>query len=80
MQSFKYASGNIKLLLSFKDWSQETLAKKSGISIATLKRKLRNNNGWTLLEATAIANALGVSVEELFFTRMIPSGNKGISV
>ena len=76
MQSFKYASGNIKLLLSFKDWSQETLAKKSGISIATLKRKLRNNNGWTLLEATAIANALDVSVEELFFTRMIPNGTK----
>ena len=75
MQSFKHASDNIKLLLSFKDWSQETLAKKSGISIATLKRKLRNN-GWTLLEATAIANALGVSVEELFFTRMIPNSTK----
>lgn len=76
MQSFKYASGNIKLLLKFKGWTQATLSKKSGISIATLKRKLRNNNGWTLLEATAIANALGVSVEELFFTRMIPNGTK----
>jgi len=76
MQSFKHASDNIKLLLSFRGWSQETLAKKSGISIATFKRKLRNNNGWTLLEATAIANALGVSVEELFFTRMIPNSTK----
>ena len=76
MQNFKHASDNIKLLLSFKNWSQETLAKKSGISIATLKRKLRNNNGWTLLEATAIAHALGVSVEELFFTQLVPSGIK----
>ena len=58
-----------------KNWSQEVLSKKTGISLATLKRKLRNNNGWTLLEAVAIAEAFGVSVEELFFTRMIPSGN-----
>jgi len=34
-----------------KNWSQEVLSKKTGISLATLKRKLRNNNGWTLLEA-----------------------------
>jgi transcriptional regulator with XRE-family HTH domain len=76
MQQFKNASSNIKLLLSYKNWSQEVLSKKTGISLATLKRKLSANNGWTLLEAVAIAEAFDVSVEELFFTHMVPNGTK----
>lgn len=76
MQSFKHASENIKLLLSYKNWSQEILSKKTGISISTLKRKLKNNNGWTLSEAIAISNAFGLPMEDVFFDRMVPNGTK----
>lgn len=75
MEDFKYASDNIKLLLKFKKWTQETLCKKTGITPVTLRRRLKSNSGWTMLEAVSIAKALNVSVNELFFTRMIPNGN-----
>jgi transcriptional regulator with XRE-family HTH domain len=73
--SFKYASDNIKLVLSFKKWTQSNLCKKSGITIVTLRRRLKDNSGWSMLEAVSIAKALNVSVQELFFTRMMPNGN-----
>lgn len=72
---FRYASDNIKLLLHFKKWTQDTLCKKTGITPVTLRRRLASNSGWTMLEAVAIARALGTSVSQLFFTRMIPNGN-----
>jgi lambda repressor-like predicted transcriptional regulator len=74
--SFKYASDNIKLVLSFKKWTQNTLCRKSGITMVTLRRRLKTNEGWSMLEAVNIAKALGMSVQELFFTRMMPNGNK----
>lgn len=76
MDSFKHASDNIKLLLRFKGWTQAMLCKKTGMTSITLKRRLKNNEGWTMLEGVWIAKALGTSVNELFFTRMIPIGNE----
>lgn len=73
--SFKYASDNIKLCLGFKHWTQAILCKKTGITPITLQRRLRDNSGWTLLEAVTIAKAFGLTVNELFFTRMVPNGN-----
>jgi transcriptional regulator with XRE-family HTH domain len=74
--SFKYASDNIKLLLRFKKWTQAVLCKKTGITMVTLMRRLKDNKGWTMLEAVNISRAFGVSVDELFFTQMIPNGNE----
>lgn len=76
MSEFKHAASNIRLLLSYKGWTQEVLSKKSGISIATLKRRLKTNEGWTLSEAVLIGKTFGVSASELFFTRMVPNGTK----
>lgn len=78
MESYdmRYASDNIKLLLKFKGWTHETLCKKTGISLVTLRRRLKSNSGWSMLEAVSIARAFNVSVNELFFTRMLPVGNK----
>jgi DNA-binding XRE family transcriptional regulator len=73
--SFKYASDNIKLVLGFKQWTQAVLCKKTGITLVTLQRRLRENSGWSLTEAVTIAKAFNLSVNELFFTRMIPNGN-----
>lgn len=74
--SFKYASDNIKLLLRFKKWTQAVLCKKTGITQVTLMRRLKDNKGWTMLEAVSISKAFGVSVIELFFTQMMPNGSK----
>jgi len=73
--NFKYASDNIKLILGFKNWTHDVLCKKTGISLITLRRRLKSNNGWSMTEACAIANAFGMTVQELFFTRLIPNGN-----
>lgn len=77
--SFKYASDNVKLLLRFKKWTQAVLCKKTGITPVTLMRRLKDNRGWTMLEAVSISKAFGVSVDELFFTQMMPNGNKNDS-
>lgn len=74
--NYKYASDNIRLLLQFKGWTQKVLCAKSGITQITLRRRLKDNTGWTLLEATSIAKAFGKNVEEVFFTHMVPNGNK----
>lgn len=72
----KYASDNIKLLLKYKGWTQATLCKKTGITPVTLKRRLSGKvSNWTMLEGISIAKALGVSVNDIFFTRMIPKCN-----
>lgn len=71
-----YANDNIKLLLKYKNWTQSILCKKTGMTTVTMQRRL--NSGipkWTMLEATSIAKAFGLSVEEIFFTRMIPKCN-----
>jgi transcriptional regulator with XRE-family HTH domain len=73
--SFKYASDNIKLLLQFKKWTQGVLCKKSGVTQVTLRRRLQSNSGWSMIEACSISRAFNVTVNELFFTRMMPNGN-----
>lgn len=76
---FQYASDNIKLVLHFKKWTQNMLCKKTGISKVTLSRRLKSNSGWSMTESVEISRALGKSVHELFFTRMIPNGNETIA-
>lgn len=78
-ENFQYASDNIKLLLKFKGWTQDTLCKKTGISLVTLRRRLKTNSGWSMLEAVSIAKALNSSVQEIFFSRLIPNGSKETS-
>jgi len=74
--SLKYANSNIKLLLKYKEWTQEMLCKKTGITPVTLRRRLNSSvPNWTMTEGVAIAKAFDVPVSDLFFTRMIPSGN-----
>lgn len=76
--SFKFANDNIKLLLKFRGMTQELLCKKTGISKVTLMRRLSGTGGnWTMLEGVSISKALNVSVNELFFTQMIPNSNNG---
>ena len=76
-QELKYANENIKLLLKYKGWTQATLCKKTGISVVTLRRRLNSKElNWTMSEAICVAKALGESVSDIFFTRMIPKCNK----
>ena len=73
----KFANDNIKLLLKYKGWTQAILCKKSGITPVTMQRKLNNKSPkWSMLEAVSIANAFGMTVQEIFFTRLIPKCNK----
>jgi DNA-binding XRE family transcriptional regulator len=76
---YKHASNNIKLLLRFKAWTQGTLCKKTGITPVTLRRRLKDNSGWTMMEAANIAKTFNVTVQELFFTQMIPNGTNEIN-
>jgi DNA-binding XRE family transcriptional regulator len=72
----KYANSNIKLLLKYKNWTQVTLCKKTGISDITMRRRLNSQvPRWSMLEAVSVANAFGMSVNDIFFTRMIPKCN-----
>jgi len=74
--NLKYASDNIKLLLKYKNWTQEDLCKKTGITHTTLRRRLNNKiPKWTMLEAVSVSRAFGLSVSDIFFTHMIPKGN-----
>lgn len=73
----KHANDNIKLLLKFKGWTQNTLCKKTGITQVTMRRRL--NSGiptWSLVEAVSIAKAFDTPLNDIFFTRMTPIGNK----
>lgn len=77
MEDMRYANSNIKLLLNFKEWTQADLCKKTGITPITMRRRLNGKTPkWTMLEAISVSNAFGKSVHEVFFTHMIPSGNK----
>ncbi|MFL0251374.1 helix-turn-helix domain-containing protein [Clostridium neuense] len=71
-----HANKNIKLLLKYKNWTQATLCKKTGITDITMQRRLNSRvPKWSMLEAVSIANAFGLSVNDIFFTRMIPKCN-----
>lgn len=79
MEQLKYANDNIRLLLNYKNWTQTTLSKKTGISEVTLRRRLNSDiPKWTMLEAVSIAEVLGENVNNIFFTKMIPKGNKEV--
>jgi lambda repressor-like predicted transcriptional regulator len=72
----KYANDNIKLILKHKGWTQAMLCKKTGITPITMQRKLNSKTPkWSMLEGVNIANALGMTVNEIFFTRLIPKCN-----
>jgi transcriptional regulator with XRE-family HTH domain len=72
-----YANDNIKLLLKYKNWTQLTLCKKTGMTSVTLQRRLNSKiPKWTMLEASSIAKVFGLSVEEIFFNPMVPKCNK----
>lgn len=76
MDDLKYGNDNIKLLLKYKNWTQEKLCKKTGITQVTLRRRLSSKvPKWTMMEAVSIARAFGMSVSDIFFTCMIPKGN-----
>lgn len=78
LNDLKYANANIRLLLKYNNWTQGVLCNKTGMSQITLQRRLNSKiPKWTMLEATSIAKAFGLSVEDIFFTRMIPKGNRG---
>lgn len=73
----KFANSNIKLLIKYHDWTQETLCKKTGITAVTMKRKLNSSTcKWSMMEATSIANAFEMTVQDIFFTKMVPKCNK----
>lgn len=73
----KYANSNIKLLLEYNNWTQAILCKKTGITPVTMQRKLNSKiPKWSMLEAVSIANAFGMSVQEIFLTQLIPKCNK----
>lgn len=77
MEQLKYANDNIRLLLKYKNWTQTTLSKKTGIAEVTIRRRLNAKvPKWTLLEAVSIAEVLGDTVNNIFFTRMIPKSNR----
>lgn len=72
----KYANRNIKVLLKYKNWVQADLCKKTGITYITMQRRLNSKiPKWTMLEAVSVARAFGVSVNDIFFTRMVPKCN-----
>lgn len=72
----KYANDNIKLLIKYKNWTQGILCKKTGISEITLRRRLNSTiPKWTMMEAVSIANAFNLSVNDIFFARLIPKCN-----
>lgn len=71
-----HANENIKLLLKYKGWTQAALCRKTGITDITMQRRLNSKiSKWSMLEAVSIANAFGLSVNDIFFTRMVPKCN-----
>ena len=73
----KYANDNIKLLIKYKGWTQAALCKKTGISSVTMQRRLNGKiSKWTMMEAVNIAVAFSFTVNDIFFTHMVPKCNK----
>jgi transcriptional regulator with XRE-family HTH domain len=71
VNDLKYTSDNIKLLLKYKNWTQEDLCKKTGMTHTTLRRRLNNKiPKWTMLEAISVSKTFGLSVNDIFFTQM----------
>ena len=76
----KNANNNIKLLIKYNKWTQEILCKKTGITPVTMRRRLNNKvPTWSMMEAVSIAKAFNLTVNDIFFTCMVPKGNKEVS-
>lgn len=70
---FRYANDNIKLLIKYKGWTQATLCKKTGMTSITMQRRLNSKiSTWTIPEAASIATAFDLTVNDIFFTHMMP--------
>jgi transcriptional regulator with XRE-family HTH domain len=77
VNDLKYANNNIKLLIKYKGWTQNILCAKTGITPITMRRRLSSKTpSWSMLEAVSISKAFGMSVNDIFFTRMVPKCNK----
>jgi len=57
----------IKALLYEKNITQSECAKKLGIAVSTLNRKLNGECDWKLNECIMLAKLLETPVEEIFF-------------
>ena len=76
VNELKYASANIKLLLMSKGWTQGILCKKTGMTPITMHRRLNEDSSkWTMTEAINVSKALGVPIQDIFFTIMVPTCN-----
>lgn len=72
----KNANNNIKLLIKYNKWTQEILCKKTGITPVTMRRRLNNKvPTWSMMEAVSIAKAFNLTVNDIFFTCMVPKCN-----
>lgn len=72
----KNANNNIKLLIKYNKWTQEILCKKTGITPVTMRRRLNNKvSTWSMMEAVSIAKAFNLTVNDIFFTCMVPKCN-----
>ncbi|MBV4429050.1 helix-turn-helix domain-containing protein [Clostridium tyrobutyricum] len=75
VNELKYANSNIKLILKYKGWTQKDLCKKTGMTHITMQRKLNNKiPKWSMLEGVSIARALGLPVNDVFFTKINLTG------
>lgn len=61
----KKMAGNVKRLRNSKKWSQETLAKKSGLHRTYISSIENKNRNVSLINVKKIADALSVKPEEL---------------
>lgn len=61
----------IKAYMTLNDISQRELAKVIGITTTALNLKINGKRQFNRDEMEIISNTLGVSVEELFFTKAI---------
>lgn len=74
------ANNNIKLLIKYKGWTQAILCKKTGITTITMRRRLNSKvPTWSMLEAVSVAKALNLSVNDIFFTCMVPKCNEAMN-
>lgn len=76
INDLKNANNNIKLLIKYNKWTQETLCKKTGITPVTMRRRLNSKvPTWSMMEAVSIAKAFNLTVNDIFFTCMVPKCN-----
>jgi len=76
-KEFKNAGKNIKTLQINKGLTQAELAKKLGICGSGLSKKLNSKNPhWSFSEALELSRVFGISMEQIFLTKLLPFGNE----